>query len=126
MNLRALGVAAATLAAGLALFVAASGPLRGLFGDVLVILAGVALMAAVRVGTARVRVLGMFALGLAAEGFQALDLVGPDSHWLLHLTVGSTADPVDVLAYAVGAGVAWVAERGWAEAAPEGGSRVER
>ena len=49
--------------------------------------------------------MGLFSLG--TEAFQALKLVGPDSHWLLHLTVGSTADPLDVLAYLLGLVVAW-------------------
>ena len=94
LNLRALATAACTLAAGLALFWWVQGPVRGLFGDVLIIVFGVSCLAAVGLFSAPWRVGGMLGLGVVAEGFQALDLVGPDSHWLLHLTVGSTPDPV--------------------------------
>lgn len=113
MNLRAAAVAVLVLGTGLLLFNYAHGPVRGLFGDVLIIMLGVAAMASVHLFTPAVRIGGMFALGVVAEGFQALDLVGPDSHWLLHLTVGSTADPLDLVAYAVGAAVAIPLERFW-------------
>ncbi|MBX2800082.1 MAG: hypothetical protein KTR31_20560 [Myxococcales bacterium] len=119
MNWRAAAVGAVTLATGLSLFVFVTGPVRGLFGDVLIIVLGVSVMAAVGLWTAWVRVLGMVALGTVAEGFQALDLVGPDSHWLLHLTVGSTPDPLDLVAYGVGGVVAWGLERWWMAAGAE-------
>lgn len=113
MNLRALGVAVVTLAAGLFLFRYVTGPVRGLLGDVLIIVLGVSALAGARLGTPRLRIGGMVALGVVAEAVQALDLVGPDSHWLLHLTVGSTADPLDLLAYGTGGMISWVAERWW-------------
>jgi hypothetical protein len=104
-------VAAVTLAAGLGLFVWVRGPVRGLGGDVLIVVFLDALLATARLGDARMRVAGVFALGVFAEAFQATGLVPKDAHWLLHLTLGSTADPLDLLAYAVGAALAWVAER---------------
>lgn len=113
MNLRALAVAGLTLAAGLTLFAVGTGPVRGLLGDVLIIVLGVSAMASVGVGTPALRISGMIALGGLAEAFQALDLVEPDSHWLLHLTVGSTADPLDFLMYCAGGLVSWGAERFW-------------
>ena len=116
MNLRAAAVAVVTLAAGLTLFVAVTGPVRGLFGDVLIVLLGVAALAAVGIGSPRGRVAGMVLLGAVAEGVQALHLVGPDSHWLLHLTIGSTPDPLDLVAYVVGGGAAALGERWWAPA----------
>jgi len=121
MNWRAAVVATATLVAGLALFAYATGVVRGLFGDVLIVMLGVSGLASVRVGRPASRIGGVFGLGVLAEIVQALDLVGGDSHWLLHLTVGSTADPLDVVAYAVGAAVSVGLERVWRESvAPSG------
>lgn len=126
MNLRALLTAAATLAAGLVLFVAIRGPVRGWGGDVLIVVLLVAAAAAVGLGTPARRVGGAFALGVLAEVVQSFGLVPADAHWFWHLTIGSTADPWDGVAYAVGAAIAWRAEAAWAPAAaadryPSGG-----
>ena len=102
VNIRALVVATVTLATGLALFKFGHGHLRGFGGDVLIVVLLVALLAGAGLGSPRYRLLGVGLFALGTEAFQALKLVGPDSHWLLHLTVGSTADPLDVLAYLLG------------------------
>lgn len=73
----------------------------------------VACLAAVRVGSPRSRLVGVGLVAVGTELFQGLHLVGPESHWLLHLTLGSTFDPWDLLAYALGLGVAAAAERAW-------------
>ncbi|MCB9778560.1 MAG: DUF2809 domain-containing protein [Alphaproteobacteria bacterium] len=106
-------VAALSLLGGLGLFRFGTGFVRGFGGDVLIVVLLVSLLATPRVGTARLRLLavGLFAVG--TECFQALHLVGPDSHWLLHLTIGSTFDPLDLLAYGVGLVVAAGLERAW-------------
>lgn len=106
MRWRAAGVAAASLAVGLFLFRFVHGPVRSWFGDVLVIVLLAACLAAAGVPRAswRLGLVGLVALG--TEGFQGLGLVPRDAHWLLHLTLGSTFDPWDFLAYAVGLGVA--------------------
>ncbi|MEZ4241946.1 MAG: DUF2809 domain-containing protein [Myxococcota bacterium] len=124
MNLRAAAAALALLGGGLLLFTLGHGALRGLGSDVLVVVFGVACLAAVGIGSPRVRVAVLVALGLLAEGIQALHWVGPDSHWLLHLTLGSTADPLDAVAYGVGGALAAGAE--WAWAAPPRPDRLGR
>lgn len=111
MNLRAAAVAITTLLAGIALALYGTGPLRGLGGDVGVVVLGVAGLAAVRLGTPARRVGGMLALAVAVEAFQGLELVGPDAHWLLHMTIGSTFDPLDLVAYAAGGALAGLGER---------------
>lgn len=107
----ALTVAALTLLAGLALFRWGTGPLRGTGGDVGIVVLGVSALAAARLGTPKRRLAAMGTLAAGAEAFQALDLVGPDAHWLLHLTVGSTFDPLDLVAYGVGLLLAAALER---------------
>ena len=114
MPIRPTLVAASTLTAGLALFRWGHGPLRGFGGDALVVVLLVAALAAGRVGSPRSRLLGVGALAVGAELFQGLGWVGADSHWLLHLTVGSTFDPLDLLAYAAGLVAAAALERWWA------------
>ena len=71
----------------------------------------VSALASVRIGHTRSRLLGVGAFAVAVELAQGLDLVGPDAHWLLHLTVGSTTDPLDLLAYTLGLLVSWPLER---------------
>lgn len=111
MNRRALAVAAGSLAAIGALFVWAHGPLRSFVGDVVIVVFLVAALATPNVGSARGRLVAIGLVSVGAELVQSLHLVGPGSHWLLHLTIGSTADPLDLVAYAIGLGVAAGAER---------------
>jgi hypothetical protein len=111
---RAAGVAGVSLAAGLALFAWVRGPVRGFVGDVLVIVFLVACLATTGRGTARGRLLAIGALALGTELFQGLGVVPEDAPWWVHLTVGATFDPVDFLAYLLGLGAAFGAERAWA------------
>lgn len=79
----------------------------------LVVVFLVAALAAARWSTARRRLLGVGALAIGTEAFQALGLVPADAPLLVHLTLGSTFDPVDLVAYAVGLAVAAGLERAW-------------
>lgn len=79
----------------------------------LIVVLMVAGLAAINLGTPRQRLLGVGLFAVGTECFQGLGLVGPDAHWLLHLTVGSTFDPLDLLAYALGLGIAAGLERSW-------------
>lgn len=118
---RALGpgpVALATLLACLGLFVGVRGPVRGALGDVLVVVLLVATLAAARIGSARSRILAVGVLSIGVELFQGLGLVGPDAPWFLHLTVGSTLDPWDLLWYALGLAAAAGLERRWSAGSP--------
>ncbi len=107
---RPAALAALCLAAGAALVLWARGPLRGFGGDVLVVVFLVACVAAVGVGTPRSRALGVLAFAVTVECVQGLGLVDRGSHWLWHLTLGSTFDPWDLLAYALGAALAWAVD----------------
>ncbi|MEQ1565757.1 MAG: DUF2809 domain-containing protein [Myxococcota bacterium] len=120
MNGRAAAVGALSLAAGIALFLWARGPVRGALGDVLVVVFLVASLAAVGVGSARSRLLGVGALAVGLESLQGLHLVGPDAPWIAHLVLGSTFDPLDLLAYLGGSIVAAGLERWWAISSPSG------
>lgn len=105
--------AAISLSCGLLLFVAVHGPVRGFLGDILVVVFLVSLLAVPPIGTARARLIAIGALSVGLEALQALHLVGKDAHWLLHLLLGSTFDPWDLLAYTGGLLVAWQLERRW-------------
>lgn len=86
---------------------------RGLLGDVLVVVFLVACLASLPVGRPWQRVAGVGVFALGTECLQLLQLVGPDAPFMAHLILGSTFDPVDLLAYAVGLGVAVGLERRW-------------
>ncbi len=110
MKTRLVIVAVAALALGLFVLVYRGPgwvPLRHTGGDV----AAGALVFALTGALARRRSVRWWA-GVAAlfaasvEGVQALELVGPDAPRWVHLTLGSTFDPLDLLAYAVGIGLA--------------------
>jgi predicted DNA repair protein MutK len=98
---------------GVALFRWATGPLRSSFGDVLVIVCMIAGLAAIRVGSARARLVGVGVFAVAVECFQGLCLISPDAPWWLLITLGSTFDPWDFAAYATGLLVAAGCERAW-------------
>ena len=118
MNPRALLAAVLLFASGLLLFRFATGHLRGFGGDVLIVVGLVSVLATLRIGAPRWRVLGVLAFAVVTECVQGLGLVDRDSHWLLHLTIGSTFDPLDLLAYGAGGVVAVLAERLWVVPAP--------
>ena len=113
-----LRVTLSTLAAGALLFVGAHGAARGWLGDVLVVVCIDAALAAAGVGTARTRLLAVAALSCGVELLQTLGLVGRDGHWLAHLVLGSTFDPVDLAMYGVGLAAAAALERRWSTRRP--------
>ena len=86
------------LALGLVIFTTATGWVRNIGGDVLVVLVLVAALASIPVGRPWMRLVAVALISVGTEAFQGLGLVGKDSHWLLHLTLGSTFDPVDLAA----------------------------
>jgi hypothetical protein len=100
------------------IFVFGSGVLRTAVGDTLVVVVLVAALASIPLGAARQRLAAIAVVSVGAEALQALSLVGPDAHWFWHLTVGSTFDPADLVAYAVGLAVAAALERWWAPPRP--------
>lgn len=112
--LRPLPVALISLTAGLLLFAFAHGPLRGFVGDVLVVVFLDAALATIGLGRARSRLAFVAALSVGLEGLQALHLVDKEAPALLHLLLGSTFDPWDLLAYALGLLPAFALERRWA------------
>lgn len=109
-------VACVGLLLGLVIFAWASGPVRNIGGDVLVVLVLVAMLASIPIGRPSTRLIGVGLFSIGVEAFQGLGLVTASSHWLLHLTIGSTFDPVDLVAYAVGLTVAALAEHWWGAA----------
>jgi len=116
INARALLVALASLAVGVGVLLY-RGPglqwVRGYIGDVAIVVFLVACLATARLGTARQRLAGVGGFALCAELFQGLGLVGPDAPFLLHVTLGSTFDLLDLACYAVGLAIAAGCERAW-------------
>ncbi len=116
ISLPALGVAAGSAAGVLGLFWCATGVLRSFVGDVVVIVLLVSALAAVRIGSATGRLVGVGLFAFGVEAWQGLGWVPADAHPLLQLTVGSKADPLDLVAYALGHGIAALAERAYGRA----------
>ena len=85
---------------------------RGHLGDVAIIVFLVAGLATVGIGTPRGRLVGVGAFAVAVELWQGLGLVAPDAPFLVHLMVGSTFDPVDLVFYGIGLAVA-AATQSW-------------
>lgn len=125
MRLRHALLTLAFLCGGLAVVLYA-GPgrawVRGSLGDVLIVpflvhLLGIAVP---RSATWRIASVGVIALG--AELLQLANLVAPDAPAWLHLTLGSTFDPWDLLGYSVGIGVAVATSAGlvrWGASRPD-------
>ena len=105
--------AAVVLLLGLLLFRYTTGAVRGLLGDVLVIVFLDACLAATGLGRSWMRLLLVAVIAVGTEALQRLQLVEPGSHWLLHLTIGSTYDPLDFAAYAIGLVAAANLEWAW-------------
>lgn len=80
--------------------------IRGALGDVLAVIW--LAYALVIVWPTRVRACCVAALGVAfaLEGMQALRLVSPEAPTVVRVVLGATFDPWDLVAYAVGCGVA--------------------
>jgi hypothetical protein len=110
---RPIHVASGAFTAGLAIACFARGPIRGTAGDVLIVVFLVALGAALGWGTPLRRLVAVGALAVGLELIQLLDLVGPDAPRALHLILGSTFDPLDLVAYAAGLALAAGLERRW-------------
>lgn len=85
--------------------------IRGMGGDLLVVIFLVACLASIPVGRWWQRVAGVAVFAVGVESLQLLELVGPDSPFLAHLILGSTFDPLDLVVYGVGLGIAAVVER---------------
>lgn len=114
MNRRAAVLALLALAAGVFVLVyrgPGAGFVRGYLGDVAIIVFLVMCLAAVRIGRPWSRLLAVGAFAIGVELWQGLGWVAPDAPFLVHLTVGSTFDPWDVLFYGIGLGVAAACER---------------
>ena len=121
IRLPALGIAACSATAVLLLFWFATGTLRSFVGDIVVVVFLVSSLAAFRIGSATGRLVGVGLFAFGVEAWQGLGWISADAHPLLHLTVGSTADPLDLVAYALGLGVAALAERSYGQAGPHSG-----
>lgn len=119
MRRKAFPVALGALAVGIGVIVY-TGPgrayVRGWVGDIAIIVFLVALLALVPVGRARTRLLAVGGFAIGVELLQSFDWVSPDAPWFVHLTFGSTFDPVDILFYAMGLAIAAGFERWWADA----------
>jgi hypothetical protein len=111
---RATVVVTLAMAVGVLLYRGPGQPwIRGMGGDLLVVIFLVACVASVPVGTPRSRVIGVAIFAFVVECSQSLDLVGPDSPFIAHLILGSTFDPVDLVVYAVGLVIAAGLEAVW-------------
>ena len=104
-RIRALIVSGTSFCIGLGIL-AYSGPgrpfIRGHVSDFIVVVFLVAVLSVLGIGKTWQRLLAVGVFSIGTELFQLLALVGPDSAWWLHATVGSTFDPVDLLMYGVG------------------------
>jgi len=96
------------------IFLFATGWVRNIFGDVLVVIFLVSSLASIPLGRPWMRICAVGFISVGVESFQSLGLVTPDTHWVAHLVIGSTYDPVDLAAYALGLCIAAGAERLWA------------
>ncbi|MCB9686196.1 MAG: DUF2809 domain-containing protein [Alphaproteobacteria bacterium] len=113
-RIRPAAVAAAGWIALVLIFLYAHGWLRGFVGDAVVVVfldAFLAMIALGPIASARARLITVGTLSMGIECLQTLHLVGPDAHWVLHAVLGSTFDPWDLLAYAIGVAVSAVLER---------------
>lgn len=86
---------------------------RGHLGDVLVVAFLFFLAGALTRASARARLVAVLGLALALELLQALRGAGRDVSTAEALSLGATADPLDLLAYGLGLSLAWLVERRW-------------
>lgn len=103
-----LGAAAAVIAAGLTTHLVGSGPVAGLLGDALYAVM-LYLVLAFLLPRSRALVIGACALALCAvvELFQLTGLpsLWANTFWPVRLVLGAGFDPLDLIAYALGAGL---------------------
>ncbi|MCE9599676.1 MAG: DUF2809 domain-containing protein [Spirochaetia bacterium] len=84
--------------------------IRGFLGDCLIVVLLYCLIKAVRAFTPKRLAIGVLLFAFAIEGLQYLKLVhllGLSGNKLAQLTLGSVFDPLDLLAYTLGAGIAY-------------------
>lgn len=109
LRIRQAVVCAVCLLGGLGVLVYA-GPgrefVRGLLGDVLVVPFLYFGLGVLWPHARRARAVGVAVLAVTVETLQLFELAGPDAAWWLRLALGTTFDPADLVAYAVGLGVA--------------------
>jgi hypothetical protein len=87
---------------------------RGHLGDVAVVLCVYFALAVATRLSSRVRLALVAAIAVATELFQAVSPALSRST-LVDLTVGRTFDPWDLVAYALGLAIAYVADRRWVD-----------
>lgn len=108
-RVRLLGAAAAVIAAGLTTYLVGSGPVAGLLGDALYAVM-VYLGWAFLLPRSRAFVIGSYALAFCTvvELFQltGLPALWAEAFWPARLVLGAGFDPLDLIAYALGAGLA--------------------
>lgn len=80
------------------------GWVRGFAGDIVVVPFLVHLIGLALPRHHVARIVGVGVLALGTELLQLAHLVGPDAPTWLHLTLGSTFDPWDLVGYALGMG----------------------
>lgn len=90
---------------------------RGSLGDVMVVPFLVHALGLLWPAHHRARIVGVGLLALGVELLQLAELAGPHSPWWVHLTLGSTFDPWDLLGYGLGLVLAaltmrWLVVRG--------------
>ncbi len=103
-------LALAWLAVGIWVWFYATGFVRGALGDVAVVAFIAHLVGLVWNGPVLARAGGALAFAFVVEFSQLLGAVEPDSPWWMHLFLGSTFDPWDLVHYTVSAILAVLAE----------------
>lgn len=114
MRIRRALAALLSLAVGLFIFMYRGPgwrPVRHTLGDVIVTPFLIfTLLAFSGMGRGRA-VIGVCVFAFAVEAAQLMKWTRPDDPWWVQITFGSTADPLDLLAYAVGCGLAYAVDR---------------
>lgn len=99
-------------AVGFCVWAFTTGWIRGWVGDLAVVAFIAHLAGVVRPVHVGARAGGALAFAFVVEGLQTLKLVGPDSPEWMHILLGSTFDPMDLVHYAISAVLAVAAELG--------------
>lgn len=90
---------------------AGSGLIRGFCGDVIAVVWLAYIFALIWPRHVVGCCIAALAVAFALEGLQALQLVSPDAPRVVRVMLGATFDPWDLVAYAVGFGVALALRR---------------
>jgi hypothetical protein len=107
-----LGLAVAWFCVGFCVWAFTTGWIRGWVGDLAVVAFIAHLAGVVRPIHVGWRAAGALAFAFVVEGAQTLNWVGPESPEWMHILLGSTFDPMDLVHYTLSAILAVVAERG--------------